>query len=160
MQNPKDLRRLDSPLVWTGTKPKRSHVQLSFSAPSSVCDRISPAATQPRSSFSSSLPLLLGLSASTPVFKFCSSTCFFFHPCRLAHHLTSKGPRQVSLFTLPGRRSLQKHQNKSCREARRINDLPVPLVPFTPSITQMVAGHLTQNKYVWRESRRWCILVY
>lgn len=131
MQNPKDLRRLDSPLVWTGTKPKRSHVQLSFSAPSSVCDRISPAATQPRSSFSSSLPLLLGLSASTPVFRFCSSTCFFFSTLVALHIIWHQRGRDKSrcLPSLAGAH----YKNIKISRAERQDELMISLCHWCPS---------------------------
>lgn len=86
------------------------------------------------------------LSASTP-----SSDLLLQRLFQPSSPLTSfdikGGLRRVALFTLPSRHSLQKHQNKPCREAGRINDLPVPPVPCTPPPPRTVPGHLMQNKY-------------
>lgn len=124
-------------------KHTHTHNLVSSHLPVCVCDRKSPAATRPRSDFSSSSPLLAGPLSIHSFLR--PAPPRLLHPHRLSHHLTSKGPRRLSLFTLPSRRSLQKHQNKPCREAGRINDLPVPPVPCTPSET--VPGHLMRSKY-------------
>ena len=128
---------------------KRTYARLRCFAPSCACDRKSPAATRPGSDVSSSSSLLAG---PLGIHSFLQTPAppRLPRPRRLSHHLTSKGPRRVSLFTLPSRRSLQKHQNKPCGEAGRINDLPVPPVPRAP---RTAPGRLEQNKY----ARRVCV---
>lgn len=111
-----------------------------------TCDRISPAATRPRSDFSSSSPLLAGLSASTPS----SDSLLHVFSTLIASHIIWHQRGCDESRCLPSLAGAH-YKNIKISRAERQGELMISLChrcpsPPHPLQTRMVPGHLMQNK--------------